>query len=139
LIDFLTAEWHILSLPVLFCIFGVIILCYLASRHLGSVEKRRYTAINGLEMNDLGENPLELTTLESPLPDPTIVRVKTGLEMWGRLATRAYVALALACAFLFLGRTLLLLQCPGWYPATLVGFPFVSTFFVERVWNKIDE
>lgn len=132
-------EWWLLSILVLLGIFVVIITSYVMSLHFASVEERRFRVLTELDPNYLDPNVLETTTLGQNVLDPSLIRTRERLEIWSRVAMRAYVVMVLSSALLYLASTFLRLESPFWYPLVLSGFIFASAYFVYRVWSKARE
>ena len=124
---------------VLVGIFGVILTSYVMAHHFAKVEESRFRAVTELEPTTLDPNVLESTTLEPNVIDTTLMRSRAKLETWSRVATRAYVAMVLCCAGFYMGPQFLGLRMSVWYFLMLYCFPFVSAFFVYRVWRKVRE
>nr|MDO8132924.1 hypothetical protein [Candidatus Njordarchaeum guaymaensis] len=61
-----------------------------------------------------------------------------GIELWSRVATRTYVAMALSSAVLHFASGLPGARSPFWYSPVLSGFTFVSGYFVYKAWRKQD-
>jgi len=128
-------EWWLFSILLLLGMFMVIITSYLISRRFGSLKKRsgihtkldlRYPDAEALETTALNQNVLSLSFTETDARH----------EVWSRLATRTYVAMALSSVVLCLASSLPSATSPLWYSLVLSGFTFASAYFVYKSWGK---
>ena len=60
------------------------------------------------------------------------------IELWSRVATRTYVAMALSSPILCVASWLPGVKSPFWYSPMLSGLTFISAYFVYKAWGKLD-
>ena len=104
-----------------------------------SLSRRHRWIFDGSGVNLLPEDELmgaylNETALGNPPLDQSIMRGLEFRERWRRWTMRLYLIFVLLCALY--GVLSLLLPRPPYYPLIIILLPFISAYFLARIWME---
>jgi len=104
-----------------------------------SLSRRHRWIFDGSGVNLLPEDELmgaylNETALGDPPLDQSIMRGLEFRERWRRWTMRLYLIFVLLCALY--GILSLLLPRPPYYPLVIILLPFISAYFLARIWME---
>jgi len=131
------SEWWVLGLAELTVLFLLLAVCFIISHYHLRAETAVYAARTELDPNYLDLNELYVTSMEYNSLYAPVLRIRRRFEFWSRLATRAYVALVVSSAVIYIVSKLPLFPpSPFWLIVLVQAYAFAGAYLTYKTWRK---